>query len=121
MQYTAAWRALFETFAPIERALGPAYRLLLRALRTDPSAENGPGHTRVASKTASQVIPLPLSAEELDSLLRAYVAEIPDGVIRAINVRPEPLGNAGPEIAEPLGVLSGMISRQPRVRRIRRD
>ena len=42
-------------------------------------------------------------------MLRAYVAEAPDTVIRAIDVRPGLLGYAGPEVSRPLGVLSGAI------------
>ena len=30
-KYCAVWRAMFESFAPAERALSPAYRLLLRS------------------------------------------------------------------------------------------
>ena len=37
------------------------------------------------------------------------MAEIPDAVIRALTVRPELLGHAGPGVIAPLGVLSGMI------------
>ena len=63
----------------------------------------------MALETAYQVILLPASAEEMDSLLRAYVVEIPDAAVRAINVRPALLGHAGSQVIEPLGVLSGMI------------
>ena len=58
--------------------------------------------------TAFQLIPLPVSAEEMDSLLRATVAEIPDTAIRAMNARPGLFGHAGPRVIEPLGVLSGV-------------
>ena len=37
------------------------------------------------------------------------MAEIPDAVIRALTVRPEFLGCAGPRVIAPLGVPSGMI------------
>ena len=74
-QYSATWLALFELFAPMERALGPACRPLLRertsALRSDQAAEGGPESTRVASGTAHQAIPLLAFVEEIDSLLRA--------------------------------------------------
>ena len=107
------WRALFEMFVPVERALGPAYRLLLRerasALRIPPSAKGDPVPTRVASETALQASPLPAYAEEADSLLRAYVAGIPGAVPRAVDVRPELFGYAGPAVIEPLCGLSGMI------------
>ena len=56
-----------------------------------------------------KVIPLPASAEEMDSLLRSYAYEIPDAVIRAINSRPDLLRHAGPRIGEPLDVLSGIV------------
>ena len=45
----------------------------------------------------------------MDSLLRAYVAGIPDAVVCATNVHPVLLGHPGPQVIEPLGVLSGMI------------
>ena len=60
-QYSAARHASFEMFVPIERALLPARRLLLRErasdLRTAPLAENGPGPTRMELEAALQVIP----------------------------------------------------------------
>ena len=74
-RYSATWLALSGLFVPIERALGPARRPLLRelasALRPDQAAESGPESTRVASGTAHQAIPLPVFAEGMDSLLRA--------------------------------------------------
>ena len=63
----------------------------------------------MALETAFQVAPLPVYAEGLDGLLRAYVAEIPDSLIRAIYVRAELLGRAGLQAIELLGVLSGVI------------
>ena len=108
---------------PIERALRPACRLLFperaSALRPAPAAEISPEPTRVASGAALQVIPLPTSAGEVDSQLRAYVAEIPDATICSIGVRPELLGYAGPQVHR---VASRRIrfSRQSRVRRLRR-
>ena len=50
-----------------------------------------------------------MSADGVDSLLRAHVVEIPDSVFRAIDVRPELLDSASPEAFEPPGVSSGMI------------
>ena len=77
-------------FAPIERALGPVSRLLLceraSCLRAAPSQKGGPDTTRVALEAALQVTPLPASADEVDSLLPAYAADIPDSVIRSISV-----------------------------------
>ena len=63
----------------------------------------------MALEAAFQAIPSRVSAGEMDSLLRAYVAEFPGPVLRAINVRLELLGRAGSQVIGPLGVLSRMI------------
>ena len=63
----------------------------------------------MALEAALKVIPLPASAGDMDSLLRSYVFEIPGTVIRAIALRPEFLGRAGPGVAGPLGAQSGMV------------
>ena len=102
-QFSAVLRALFELFVLIERALFPACRLLLpgRAspLREDHGVEVGPRTTRVALGTALVAIPSPKSAEEIDSLLRAYVVELPDAVTWEIALRriylPRARGTAG--------------------------
>ena len=111
-QYLAVWHALFELFVLIERVLRPAYRLLLRerasAIRQDNGVEIGPGATRVTLEAALKVIPCLASAEEMGSLMRAYVVEVPGALIRAIGLRPALLGRAGPGVVGPLGVLSGM-------------
>ena len=113
MQYSAAWHSLFETFAPIDRALGPVYRLLLsdranrlRAVRT---ADADLGAAGVASKTALCAIALPAFARGVERLIRAYVGETPDPVVRAMSVRPELLNLSGPPVLEPPVVLPGMI------------
>lgn len=112
-QFSAAWHALPELFGPIDRALGLVYRLLLRvhggALRPDNGVQIGPGAARVASETTLEVIPYPASAGTMDSLLRAFVVEIPHLVNRATGMRPASLGHTGPGVAEPLVVLSGVI------------
>ena len=106
-QFLAEWRALFE------RAVGPAYRLLLRehggAPRPDHGLKMGRETTRAASEAALRVIPLSAPDGETASLLRAYAVEIPGAVIRAIGMRPELLGRAGPGVGEPLGALPGMV------------
>ena len=87
-QYSVAWRALFEMFVPIERVFGPAHRLLtpetalkaIRRLRNPLDVAEG--------ETAWRGKPSPASAEEVGSLLRVYVGEIPDAVIRADCARP---------------------------------
>ena len=111
-QHSAARHALLEMFVPIGRSWDPAYHLALRerasALRTAPAAENGPEPTRVALESASQVIPLPVPAEEVDSSPRALAAGIPDVVTRAIDVCPASLGYASTKVTGPLGVLAGM-------------
>ena len=76
-QYLAVWHALFVLLVLIWRALGPVYRLLLReretAIRQDPGFEIGPGASRVAAETALTAFLLPAPAEEMGSLLRAFV------------------------------------------------
>ena len=112
-QYSAVWHALFELFVPIERAMGPAYRLLHRerasALSPDRGVRIGPGAARAALATALRVIPLPAAAEEMDSLLRPFAVEVADALIRAITLRPGLIGRGGPGVVEPSVVLSGMI------------
>ena len=112
-QFSAAWHTLFEMFVPIERASRPVSRLVLRGrpscLRAAPSAGGGPDITSVVSGAALQVIPLPVSAEDVGRLLRTYVAEVPDSVIRGTDMRPELLDITGSAAVEPLGVSSGMI------------
>ena len=78
-------------------------------LRRDHAVEIGPGANCVALETALELTPFPASAGELGSLLRAYVGEIPDAVIRAIALRPGLLGHDRPGVVGPLGVLSGIV------------
>ena len=54
-------------------------------------------------------IPLPVSAGELERLLRAYVDEIPDLVIRAFCARPKLLQPSEESVLEPWVVASGMV------------
>ena len=53
-KYCAVWRALFESFAPIERALAPVYRFVIRprdaTLRGD-TAPDSPGARTMAFQT----------------------------------------------------------------------
>ena len=78
-------------------------------LRTYQAVEIGSAPTRVGLESAFQVIRFPVTADEVDSMLRALKAEIPGAVFRAISVHPELLGRAGPRVIELLGFLSGMI------------
>ena len=104
---------MFDTFLPIERALGPVCRLLLRAcarkLAVIPAAEENPDTAGVAFETALRGIPLPVSAEEVGRLLRAYVEEVPVSVIGVICARSELSDKPGPSTSEPYGVASGMV------------
>ena len=70
---------------------GPAYRLFLRAramqLGVIYGIEGDPGAAGVVSENTPRVIPSPVSAEEVERLLRAYVGEVPVSVLRAICAR----------------------------------
>ena len=88
-EYSVAWRSLFATFVPIERAPRPAHRLFLRdragRLRAVPTAKGGPDAAGVTFETMLRVIPSPVPVQEFERPLRAHVGEIPDSVIRAIS------------------------------------
>ena len=90
-----------------------AYCLPLReratAPRPDPGVEIGPEASRVTLGAALKMTQFPASAEGRGSLLRAYVAEFLRAVIRAIDIRPELPGRAGPGVLGPLDVLPGMM------------
>ena len=121
-QYSAPRHPLFETLVPIERALGPAYRLILRDRANRPHAvpttEGDPDAPRAASEVARvasacdpdhmvRVTPLPVSAQEAERLFRLCTGEIPDSVIRAISACPESLNFSGPSVLELFGVSPG--------------
>ena len=112
-QYSARLQSLLETFVPIGRALGPAYRCVQRSrvnrLRAAPTAEGGPASALVAFETSLRVTPLPVSAREVERLFRACVGDVPDSAVRAISACPELLNLSGPTVPGPLGVLPGMI------------
>ena len=90
---------------PIERALAPVYRSLLRARATKLGvlrpAEGNPGASGVAFEPTLCVTPFPASADEVGRLFRAYVGEIPVSAFRFICTRPELLGLFGQSALEP--------------------
>ena len=109
-QYCAVWRALFESFAPVERALAPAYRFLIRARGSLLQGESVPNRTDVQSmacETASSSWELGVPPSEEESVLRAYVGEIPASVQSYNAQRDELVGPTGR--LEPLGVTAGMV------------
>ena len=102
--YSAARRSLSDTLLPIEHALGPVCRLLLRACARKfgviLAAEGNPDTGVVVVETALRRIPLPVSAEEDGRLSRAYVHEVPVSVFRAICARSELSDKSGPSTLE---------------------
>ena len=106
----AVWRDLFEYFAPVERALAPAYRFLIRARGSLLQGESVPNRTDVQSmacETASSSWELGVPPSEEESVLRAYVGEIPASVQSYNAQRDELVGPTGR--LEPLGVTAGMV------------
>ena len=65
--YCAVRRALFESFAPVERALAPVYRFLFRARGSLLRGESVPNRTDVQSMA-------------FDSVLVAQVGSAPDRI-----------------------------------------
>ena len=65
--HSAARRSSLKMFEPTGRAIGPTYRLLLRARASQvgaiPAAWGNPGAAGGAFETTLRVIPLPVSAE----------------------------------------------------------
>ena len=110
-KYRAVWRAMFESFAPVERALPPVYRLLLRSrgvrLRGVAVPDAQSAH-KVASDTASQAIEAGVSLAEPERVLRAYVEAIPLHVDGTIPERVELLGEN--RQLHPYVVIAGMGS-----------
>ena len=109
-KYFAAWRAFFESFAPIERRLVPAYRHLLRprfdAVQGGEDSGRNEELQSMAFAAASSVLFLGVSSDELGELLRAYVNGIPASAVCAIGARRDLAGVRGG--LQPLGVIAGM-------------
>ena len=109
-KFCAGWHALFESFAPVERALAPAYRFLLRSrgakLRVEAAPDPRPAH-RMAFDTVSKTSDLGATPAQLENVLRAYVEDIPPNVALTIVQRNELVGEAGQ--LEPCGVVAGMV------------
>ena len=109
-RYCAVRHALFESFAPVERALAPIYRFLIRTrvatLRGDTAPDSSDVRT-MAFETALSTLNLGASSLELEALLRAYIHDIPEFVVSIIGQSGELVGPSGR--LEPLGVLAGMV------------
>ena len=123
-EYCAARHALFESFAPAERALAPVYRFSIRfrvaTLRGDAVPVSADVRA-IASETASSTLTLVASPMELDSVLRAYVDDIPESVASMIGQRDKLVGPSGR--FEPIGVIAGMafatVTRAPYAARLK--
>ena len=103
------WRALFESFAPVERALAPVFRFLIHPRAATLRGDAAPGSSDVrtmAFQTASSTLNLGASPEELGSLLRAYVGDVPESAALILGQRGELFGPSGR--SEPIGVIAGM-------------
>ena len=103
-------RALFESFAPIERGLALLRRHSIRTraavLRGDPVPEQA-GVRPLGFEVVSSLSKLGASATELGGLLRSYVGDIPQSVVRVIATRAGLVGQSG--TLELLGVIAGMV------------
>ena len=94
----AVWRVLFESFAPVGRALAPVYRLMIRARGSLIRGESAPNRTDVQSvafETASSLWKLGVPQSELESGLRAYVGDIHGAATSIIAQRHELVGPFG--------------------------
>ena len=108
-RYCAVWRALFESFALVERALAPVYRFLIRARGSLLRGESAPNRMDVQSmafETVSSSRELGAPPTELEGALRACVDGIPASVAPIIAQRDELIGPLGR--LEPLGAIAGM-------------
>ena len=109
-KYFSVWRALFESFAPAERALAPVYRFLIRSrvatLRGDTAPDPSDVRT-MAFETALSTLNLGALSLELEALLRSYVADILEFVVSIIGQRDELVGPSSR--LEPIGVFAGMV------------
>ena len=112
-QFSTAWHSSFETFASLQKAFGPVYRLPLRARASRVgvlAADRGnPVAAGAAFETTLRVTPSPVLADEVERMLLAYVDEIPVSVIRALCALPDLLNLSGQSALEPLGVVPGLV------------
>ena len=109
-RYCAVWRALFESSAPVERASAPVYIFLIRSRGSLLRGEFAPNRTdaqAMAFETVSSSRKLGVSPTDLESVLRAYVDDIPAPAVPTIAQRDELVGPSGR--LEPLGVIAGMV------------
>ena len=110
-KYCGARYALFELFAPLERAPAPVYRHLLHSPRAVVMGRGDPGRAEevesVAHQTATSTFSVGATSVELGGLLRAYIDTLPQCVIRAVGAREELVGPEGG--VPPLGVAFGPL------------
>ena len=104
------WHSLFESFAPIERGLAPAFRHLIlicaAVLRGDPVADQA-GVRSMGFETVSPLLKLGVPATELGDPLRSYVGDFPQSAVLVIATRTQLVGQSG--TLEPLKVIAGMV------------
>ena len=101
---------MFESFAPVERSLSLAFRLLLRSkgarLRGEAVPDSQAAY-KLALDTVSQTIDLGASPAELGRVLHAYVEDIPTHVVETITSRKELVGEDGQ--VHPYDVIAGRV------------
>ena len=108
-KFCAVWHALFESFAPIERGLAPAYRCLVRsraAALLGSSVVDREDVRPMGLETASPIWNLGVSPAEWGDLLRSYVHGVPQSAVLVIDALSELVGPVGS--LAPLGVIAGM-------------
>ena len=107
-KYCPVWNALFESFAPVERALAPVYKFLIRC--RGPNKGSVPGSKAVyqmAFDAVSQTIALRVSPVGLEHVLRDYVEDVAPPVVLTITGRDEPVGESGQ--LKPYEAIAGMV------------
>ena len=110
-KYSAVWRAFFESFAPAGRNLAPVYRLLARSRSARLRGEKAPSPGslyKVAFDAVSAAIDLGVSPSELESVLRAYVGDLSEEVVKTITAKDNLVGEDKGQL-EPHGVIGGMV------------
>ena len=123
-RYCAVSRAVFESFAPAERALAPAYRSLIRARGSLLRGEYAPNPSDAQSMAFERVSPsrkLGVSQTELGRVLRNYVDDIPASAASIFAQRDELVGTSGRlgALGAIAGVAFAMVARAPHGSRLK--
>ena len=105
------WRAFFESFAPVERVLAPAFRLLLRARNaqiTGSPKQESVSASAMAFRAAAESMDLWVTPGELQSVLQSYVEDLPASVVKVIASK-EDLVDDSKGCLAPYGAIGGMV------------